>query len=91
MGIAERPATILFYGWPPWAMVRVVAYVILGVVLSGPLLQRLAGVPFAWRARRAWFAAAGVALLLDVALKAALAPAWSVLLRSALFPLTPGL
>ena len=70
---------------------RVIAYVILGVVLSGPLLQRLAGVPFAWRTRRAWFAAAGAALLLDVVLKAALAPAWSVLLRSALFPLTPGL
>jgi hypothetical protein len=32
------PAAALAFGWPPWAVLRVVAFVLLGVALSEPLL-----------------------------------------------------
>ena len=90
LGIARTPSLVLMAGWPPWAILRVVSFVILGVILSGPALSRFARVPFDWRKRRTWILLAGIGLVLDVGLKGLLAPRWSVLLRSALFPLTPG-
>ena len=88
LGIAETPSVVLLAGWPPWAILRVVSFVVLGVALSGPVLSRTAGVPFQWRSQRVWIFLAGGGLLLDALLKTILAPRWSVLLRSALFPLT---
>ena len=88
LSIARTPSVVLRCGWPPWALLRVVAFVILGVVLAGPVLQRLGWVPFRWEGKKAWIAAAGVSLLLDVILKALLAPHWSEVLRAALFPLS---
>lgn len=88
--LAQRPGIILLVGWPPWAVARVVAFVMLGVILSGPLLRRVAGIPFSWEERRGWILAASAGLLLDVTLKTLLAPAWSGILRSALFPLPGG-
>jgi hypothetical protein len=91
MGIARNPSLVLLAGWPPWAMVRVIAFVILGVVLAGPALRRWAGIPFAWEKNKVWLALAGSGIVLDVMLKFLLAPRWSILLRSALFPLGRGL
>ena len=91
LGIARVPSVVLLYGWPPWALLRVVAFVMLGVVLSGPLLKRLGWAPFAREKTRVWLLAAGVGLVLDVTLKIMLAPHWSERLRSALYSLTPGL
>jgi hypothetical protein len=72
----------MLLGWHPWAVIRIVSFVVIGVVLSGPLLGRL----FAFRIDRAearrllMFGAAG--LLVDVLLKALLAHAWrDVLVR----------
>lgn len=90
LGISARPGVVLLCGWPPWAILRVVAFVILGVVLSGPILRRTAGVPFSWEGRGRWIAAAAGGLVLDAVLKAAIAPGWGRILRSALFPLSPG-
>lgn len=74
-------------GWPPWAIVRVVAFVLLGAVLSRPLLQRLQGrrtglMPD--RSDRRTLSIALALLLFDIILKAAFAPMWSTLLRPCL-------
>jgi len=84
-----HPLEAALLGWPPWAIVRVVAFVLLGAVLSRPLLLRLAGrrtglMPGPGDRRTIGVATA--LLLLDIALKATLAPAWSTLLRPCLPP-----
>jgi hypothetical protein len=89
LAVAEVPRTVLLLGWPPWAILRVVAFVILGVVLSGPVLRRLAGVRLEWSRTRIWMLAAAAGLLGDILLKTLLAPRWSEMLRTALFPLSP--
>jgi hypothetical protein len=73
-------ATALF-GWQPWAICRVAAFVALGAVLAEPALRRLAPGSYGGlgSARRAiaW-AAAGI--LADWLLKALLAPYWRAVL-----------
>jgi hypothetical protein len=61
-------------------VIRVISYVILGVVLSVPLLAKLFGFPVDRRRMRRFAAVAGVGLVADVVLKALLAPAWQRLL-----------
>jgi hypothetical protein len=81
------PADTLLFGWQPWALCRVAAFCILGVVLAEPLLGRLTGRRFAgFGASRRWLAWAAAGLLADWALKAALAPAWGLHLRAVLPP-----
>lgn len=91
LALARDSWIILLCGWPPWAILRVVAFVILGVVLAGPVLRRVAGIPFRWSDRRGWILAAAAGLVLDASLKSILAPIWSGILRSALFPPSPAL
>lgn len=84
-GAPAWAATLL--GWQPWALCRVAAFCVLGVVLAEPLLARLLRIPYAGlRAGRRWliFAAAGIGA--DWMLKAALAPAWGRWLRALLPP-----
>ena len=68
--------------WHPWSVIRVAAYVVLGVCLAEPLLSRLRGRPRRLGTLRGWIAAAFAGLVLDAALKALLAPHWHALLRS---------
>jgi hypothetical protein len=87
---AAGGAPILAYlcGWPPWAVLRVVAFVLLGVVLSDPLLRaaaRRAGrVPPPTAGARRMVLAAAALLVADALLKALLAPSWAALLRRCL-------
>lgn len=67
------PALAAVLCWHPWAVLRVAAYVALGVALAEPF-ARLGLPPLPGRAR--WFAAGLAGLLLDVLLKTALADAW---------------
>ena len=63
--------------WFPWSLCRVTAFVILGVVTAEPLVRRFGRVRAPLqpgRGRLLWLA--GGLLAADVALKAALAPAW---------------
>ena len=68
---------VFLWGWQPWAICRVGAFVVLGVVLAEPLLARLR--PYRYdglRAARPYliFATAGIAA--DWILKWALAAHW---------------
>jgi hypothetical protein len=87
LGRAGAPAwAVAFLGWQPWALCRVAAFSILGVVLAEPLLSRVARYPYpGLHAARRWLAIAAALILADWALKAALAPAWGRSLR----PLLP--
>jgi hypothetical protein len=83
---AGAPAwAVVFLGWQPWALCRVAAFATLGAVLGEPLLLRLARRRYAgMAAARPYLIAAAAALVADVVLKAALAPAWGSWLRRAL-------
>jgi hypothetical protein len=80
-------ATLL--GWQPWAICRVAAFCILGVVLAEPLLSRLARYPYdGLRGARRWIAIAAAGIVADWVLKASLAPTWGLWLRQ-LLPAAP--
>ena len=76
----------ILMAWNPWSMVRVASYIILGVVLSEPLLTRTRG---RWpdpSGRRSWLLLAAAGLLLDIAMKTLLAPHWPRLLSGCFTP-----
>ena len=71
--IGRRPLLLMVLGWHPWSVIRIVSFVVIGVVLSVPLLTRR-------RPDLRWLGWAGAGLLADIVLKALLAPAWQRLL-----------
>jgi hypothetical protein len=73
---SAHPAMTIVLAWHPWAVIRVISFVILGVVLSTPLLSRIAGFTVDWRAARSFITIAAGGLALDIALKWLLAPTW---------------
>jgi hypothetical protein len=84
-GVPGRGALLL--GWQPWAISRVAAFCILGVVLAEPLLARV--LRYRWPgfgAARRWLLIAAAGIVADWALKAALAPSWGRWLRALLPP-----
>ena len=79
---SARPMLTMLLAWHPWAVIRVISFVVIGVILSTPLLSRIARVRIDWSAARPLLLAAYGGLVIDVVLKALLAPAWQrVLLR----------
>ena len=80
---SAHPWRALLLAWVPWAVLRIAAFVTLGVVLAGPLLGRLLQFEYQWRRQRRWFWAAAAGLLADVILKWALAPVWREWIRAA--------
>jgi hypothetical protein len=78
-----RPATLLALGWVPWALIRVASFLVLGVVLGGPVLGRLFRFPFRLADHAGWLRLALAGLIVDAALKWLLAPSWRQLLRQA--------
>ena len=77
---SARPLLTLALAWHPWAVIRVVSFVVIGVVLSAPLLSRLFRFRVDWAQGRPLLIAAAVGLVADIVLKAVLAPAWQRLL-----------
>jgi len=79
---SSRPAVAGLAAWVPWSVIRVMAFVLLGVLLARPLLLRRRW-PFG--RREAWlFALAFAGIAADIALKTVLAPRWGLLLRELL-------
>src|SRR5205814_4711766 len=79
-GASARPALTMILGWHPWAVIRVISFVVIGVVLAAPLLSRVWNFKIEWVMSRRLLAWAAAGLLVDVMLKAALAPTWQRLL-----------
>ncbi|HEX3701679.1 MAG TPA: hypothetical protein VHU82_00015 [Vicinamibacterales bacterium] len=77
---SARPALTMALGWHPWAIIRIASFVTLGVVLSTPLLGRLARFTIDRSALRAPLIWACAGLGADVVMKWLLAPAWQRLL-----------
>jgi len=77
---SRRPAVTALLAWHPWAVIRIVSFVVIGVVLSAPLLSRAIGFRVDWTTGRRLLLWASAGLVLDVVLKALLAPAWQRLL-----------
>ena len=84
VGAGGAPLTAWLLGWPPWAILRMVAFVMLGVALSRPLLLAMSRRQASFGDWRSLYVAAAALLLSDVVLKALLAPAWAGLLRPCL-------
>jgi hypothetical protein len=81
---SSSPVAALLLGWHPWAVIRVVSFVVIGVVLSMPLLSRLARFRADWKTGRTLLLVAAAGLVADVVLKTLLAPTWQrLLLRAA--------
>jgi hypothetical protein len=75
----------VFFGWQPYAICRVAAYCILGVVLAEPLLSRVFRYPAQpWAKLRPWVLIASFLILADWTLKASIAPTWGRILNSAI-------
>jgi hypothetical protein len=77
---SRHPALTMILGWHPWSIIRIVSFVILGVVLSVPVLSRVTHVSIDRRTARRFIIAACVGLVADIMLKTLLAPAWQRLL-----------
>lgn len=75
---------VVLLGWQPWAIARVSAFSVLGVVLAQPLLRRLGPTAVPASSSAPLMIAAGAALVVDVVLKALLAPLWGGWLRAVL-------
>ena len=84
--IGKRPLLTMVLAWHPWAVIRIVSFVTLGVLLSAPLLSKLFAFRIDWAAARPLAIAAVAGLVLDVVLKALLAPTWQRLLLRWLEP-----
>lgn len=80
---AAHPLRAVLLAWVPWALVRVASFVVLGVVLAGPLLGRLFGFPFRLGEHRRWIALGLAGLAADALMKWALAHPWRDMIRTA--------
>jgi len=77
---SRHPFLTMALGWHPWAVIRVISFVVIGVVLSAPLLSRLGSFTVDRRAARSLLLGAAAGLMADIILKTLLAPAWQRLL-----------
>ena len=71
---SRRPVLTMMLGWHPWAVIRVISFVVIGVVLSAPLLSRLGRFRVDWPAARSLLSYAAAGLIADIVLKTLLAP-----------------
>jgi hypothetical protein len=81
---SRHPVWTMVLGWHPWAVIRITSFVVIGVVLSVPLLSRITAIEIDTRLAKRLLYVAVAGLVADVLLKSLFAPAWQrVLLRAA--------
>jgi hypothetical protein len=73
---SAHPVRTGLLAWHPWAVIRVVSFVTIGVILSAPLLSRVLKFRVDWNAAKRLLAWAAAGLVIDIVLKALLAPTW---------------
>jgi uncharacterized membrane protein len=77
---SRRPALTMILAWHPWAVIRVISFVVIGVVLAAPLLSVLMKFRIDRAAARTLLIVSVAGLVADIVLKTLLAPAWQRLL-----------
>ena len=68
-----HPVALMILAWHPWSVIRIISFVIMGVVLAMPVVARR-------RPDAPLLLAASGGLIIDVVMKTLLAPAWQRLL-----------
>lgn len=68
-------------GWHPWSIIRVAAFVLLGVILAEPMICKVNKLDYEYASARRFYWIALHGLVLDVLLKTFLAPWWGLELR----------
>lgn len=82
---ASRPVSALALGWPPWAVIRVVGFILAAAPLSAVLLCKIRDCRFERKYRYWKYYQWGLILVVtDAVLKAVLAPFWRLLLLNAM-------
>lgn len=71
-------------GWHPWSIIRVVSFVVLGVILGEPVICRITRRKYEFAEVRLFFWLALAGILVDIIMKAFLAPWWGLALRKLL-------
>lgn len=71
----------IWMGWHPWSVIRVISFVILGVILGEPMICKITNRDYDYSQARIflWISIGG--LILDVLMKSLLAPWWGITLR----------
>lgn len=78
---AHHPAMAAAMGWQPYAVVRVVSYVALGIMLGEPLICRITKRKYDFTVVKTMFWVALSGILLDIVIKSLIAPWWGLTLR----------
>jgi hypothetical protein len=81
---STNPFLATIIGWPPYAILRVASFVILGIILGEPAICRIVKRDYDYAGARPFFWAALTGLALDIVIKAFLAPWWGLTLRKIL-------
>jgi hypothetical protein len=83
--LASHDSTLaMWMGWHPWSAIRVASFVILGVILGEPMVCKITKRDYEYTDARPFMWAAIGGLILDVLMKALLAPWWGLTLRKLL-------
>jgi hypothetical protein len=80
---SRHPVWAIVLGWHPWAVIRIISFVVIGVVLSVPLLSRITAIRIDKDLAKRLLYGAAAGLVVDVLLKSSLAPTWHRLLLRA--------
>jgi hypothetical protein len=82
---SHHSSLAILMGWHPWSIIRIISFVILGVILGEPLICKITGRDYEYTDARPFMWGAIGGLILDVLMKALLAPWWGVTLRKLIF------
>lgn len=77
---SAHPVAAVLLGWHPWSIIRILSFVVIGVVLSLPLLSWALRFNEDLDERKRLLTWAACGLVADIVLKTLLAPAWRNLL-----------